>query len=138
MCAPVICCGQHVSAFCLHRLGLLEEQLETVDLRDDLPLQMLWQRAAITGPKLLQLVRRDPRSIAHIWKPLERTADPLDPVHHTDALGCYPILNGDPVVVLPEKEQTIGAGSASYDAATNPQGAPLYLKTIGVSGHRKS
>jgi hypothetical protein len=33
---------------------LLEKQLETVDLPDDLPLRMLRQRTAITGPKLFQ------------------------------------------------------------------------------------
>jgi hypothetical protein len=35
-------CGQHVIAFSLHCLNLLEQQqLETVDLPDDLPLQIL-------------------------------------------------------------------------------------------------
>jgi SAM-dependent methyltransferase/uncharacterized protein YbaR (Trm112 family) len=55
-----------------------------------------------------------------------------------DRLFCrlehsYPIVNGVPVFVLPEKEQTIGVASASCDAAANAQGDPLYLKTIGVS-----
>jgi SAM-dependent methyltransferase len=50
----------------------------------------------------------------------------------------YPIVNGVPVFVLPEKEQTLGVASASYDAATNAKGAPLYLKTIGVSDIERS
>jgi len=45
----------------------------------------------------------------------------------------YPIVDGVPVFVLPEKEQTIGLALASYDAAANAKGGPLYLKTIGVS-----
>src|SRR6187397_2640063 len=35
-------------------LDLFEKQLEPVKLAADLPLQMLWQRAAITRPELLQ------------------------------------------------------------------------------------
>jgi uncharacterized protein YbaR (Trm112 family) len=55
-----------------------------------------------------------------------------------DRLHCrsehsYPIVGGVPVFILPEKEQTIGIASASYDAAANGKGGPLYLKTIGVS-----
>lgn len=55
-----------------------------------------------------------------------------------DRLYCrsehsYPIVNGVPVFILPEKEQTIGIASASYDAAANGKGGPLYLETIGVS-----
>jgi SAM-dependent methyltransferase len=40
--------------------------------------------------------------------------------------------------VLPEKEQTIGATLASYHAAANGTGGPLYLKTIGLSDVEKS
>ena len=45
----------------------------------------------------------------------------------------YPVVEGVPVFVLPEKEQTIDVALASYDAAANATGASLYLKTIGVS-----
>jgi SAM-dependent methyltransferase len=55
-----------------------------------------------------------------------------------DRLYCrsehsYPIVNGVPVFILPEKEQTIDIALASHDAAANGKGGPLYLKTIGVS-----
>jgi SAM-dependent methyltransferase len=46
---------------------------------------------------------------------------------------AYAIVDGVPVFILPEKEQTIGLALASYDAAANAKGGPLYLKTIGVS-----
>jgi uncharacterized protein YbaR (Trm112 family) len=50
----------------------------------------------------------------------------------------YPIVDGVPVFVLPEKEQTIEAALASYEAAVNATGGPLYLKTIGLSGVEKA
>lgn len=50
----------------------------------------------------------------------------------------YPIVDGVPVFILPEKQQTIGVALASYDAAANGTGGPLYLKTIGVSDVEKA
>lgn len=50
----------------------------------------------------------------------------------------YPIVDGVPVFVLPEKEQTIELALASYDAAVNGTGGPLYLKTIGLSDGQKA
>jgi len=60
----------------------------------------------------------------------------------TGRLSCrsghsYPIVDGVPVFVLPEKEQTIGIASASYDAAASGSGGPLYLSTIGLSDVEK-
>lgn len=56
----------------------------------------------------------------------------------SDRLLChlghdYPIVDGVPVFVSPDKEQTIGIARASYDAATNRRGGPLYLDTIGLA-----
>ena len=56
----------------------------------------------------------------------------------SDRLLChlghdYPIVDNVPIFVLPDKEQTIGIAVASYDAATNRRGGPLYLDTIGLS-----
>jgi SAM-dependent methyltransferase len=44
----------------------------------------------------------------------------------------YPIVDGVPVFILPEKVQTIGIALASYEAAQNGRGSPLYLDTIGI------
>jgi SAM-dependent methyltransferase/uncharacterized protein YbaR (Trm112 family) len=45
----------------------------------------------------------------------------------------YPIVDGIPVFVLPEEEQTIEVAMASYRAAANATGGPLYLETIGLT-----
>jgi SAM-dependent methyltransferase/uncharacterized protein YbaR (Trm112 family) len=50
----------------------------------------------------------------------------------------YPIVDGIPVFILPEKEQTIGLAMASYEAAANGTGNPLYVTTIGVSDAEKA
>lgn len=49
----------------------------------------------------------------------------------------YPIVDGVPIFVLPDKEQTIGIALASYHAATD-KGGPLYLDTIGLSDARSA
>jgi SAM-dependent methyltransferase/uncharacterized protein YbaR (Trm112 family) len=56
----------------------------------------------------------------------------------SDRLLChlghnYPIVDGVPIFVLPDKEQTIGIAMASYNAATDKGRGPLYLDTIGLS-----
>jgi len=58
------------------------------------------------------------------------------------ALHCahghrYPVVNGIPVFLLPEAEQTIGVAAASLRAAQDGHGAPLYLDTIGVSAEER-
>jgi SAM-dependent methyltransferase/uncharacterized protein YbaR (Trm112 family) len=55
-----------------------------------------------------------------------------------DCLCCasghrYPIVDGIPVFLLAEKEQTIGIASASLKAAESGTGYPLYLDTLGLS-----
>jgi uncharacterized protein YbaR (Trm112 family) len=45
----------------------------------------------------------------------------------------YPSVDGIPVFLLPERDQTIGIASASLQVAKTGAGAPLYLDTIGVS-----
>jgi SAM-dependent methyltransferase/uncharacterized protein YbaR (Trm112 family) len=49
----------------------------------------------------------------------------------------YPIVNGVPVFLLAEKEQTIGIAANALDAAANKIGAPLYLDTLGLSEDEK-
>src|SRR5689334_18628389 len=50
----------------------------------------------------------------------------------------YPIVDGVPIFVLPEKEQTIGLALASYDAARSGAGAPLFIETLGLSAYEKT
>lgn len=55
-----------------------------------------------------------------------------------DRLCCtfghsYPVVSGIPILLLAEKEQTIGIAAASLKAAEEGKGAPLYVDTIGVS-----
>jgi SAM-dependent methyltransferase/uncharacterized protein YbaR (Trm112 family) len=49
----------------------------------------------------------------------------------------YPILDGIPVFLLAEKEQTIGIASASLQAAESGIGGPLYIDTLGLSEDEK-
>src|SRR5262245_50482500 len=42
----------------------------------------------------------------------------------------YPILDGIPIFLLAEKEQTIGIASASLEAAEKAMGGHLYIDTI--------
>jgi uncharacterized protein YbaR (Trm112 family) len=45
----------------------------------------------------------------------------------------YPIVSGVPVLLLAEREQTIGIATASLMAAESGVGAPLYVDTLGIS-----
>jgi len=49
----------------------------------------------------------------------------------------YPIVNGVPVFLLAEKEQTIGIAAKALNAAENEIGAPLYVDTLGLSEDEK-
>jgi len=49
----------------------------------------------------------------------------------------YPIVDGIPVFVLAEKEQTIPIASASLRASENTTGGPLYIDTLGLSESEK-
>src|SRR5438874_10050096 len=50
----------------------------------------------------------------------------------------YPVVEGVPIFVLPEKEQTIGIALASYNAARNGAGAPLFVDTLGLPPSEKT
>jgi uncharacterized protein YbaR (Trm112 family) len=49
----------------------------------------------------------------------------------------YPIVDGIPVFLLAEKQQTIGIASASLKAAEDATGGPLYIETLGLSDDEK-
>lgn len=49
----------------------------------------------------------------------------------------YPIVDGVPVFLFPDREQTIGIASASIEAAKSATGGPLYVDTLGLSEHEK-
>jgi SAM-dependent methyltransferase/uncharacterized protein YbaR (Trm112 family) len=49
----------------------------------------------------------------------------------------YPIVDGVPVFLLAEREQTIGIASASLQAAETASGAPLYVATIGLTDEQR-
>src|SRR5207248_9246585 len=49
----------------------------------------------------------------------------------------YPIVNGVPVFLLAEKEQTIGIATASLKVAETKIGGPLYVDTLGLSEEAK-
>jgi SAM-dependent methyltransferase/uncharacterized protein YbaR (Trm112 family) len=49
----------------------------------------------------------------------------------------YAIVDGIPIFLLAEKEQTIGIAQASLQAATSRAGWPLYLDTLGLAEHEK-
>src|SRR3954470_16258494 len=45
----------------------------------------------------------------------------------------YPVLEGVPIFLLAEKDQTIGIAAASLEAADKGVGGPLYTDTLGLS-----
>ena len=49
----------------------------------------------------------------------------------------YPVVDGVPVFILAECEQTIGLATASYRAAHERCGAPLYIDTLAISEAEK-
>jgi len=49
----------------------------------------------------------------------------------------YPVVEGVPVFLLEEKDQTIGVASASLKAANTLVGGPLYIDTLGLSDDEK-
>jgi SAM-dependent methyltransferase/uncharacterized protein YbaR (Trm112 family) len=49
----------------------------------------------------------------------------------------YPVVDGVPVFLLAEKDQTIGIASASLRAAEAAAGGPLYIDTLGLSDDEK-
>lgn len=49
----------------------------------------------------------------------------------------YPVVEGIPVLLMPEKPLTMGLLRASYEAAETGAGAPLYLDTVGISDEQR-
>jgi SAM-dependent methyltransferase/uncharacterized protein YbaR (Trm112 family) len=49
----------------------------------------------------------------------------------------YPVIDGVPVFLLAECEQTIGIATASLQAAESATGAPLYVDTIGLTDEQR-
>jgi SAM-dependent methyltransferase/uncharacterized protein YbaR (Trm112 family) len=49
----------------------------------------------------------------------------------------YPVVDGIPVFLMAEKDQTIGIASASLRAAQTAVGGPLYTDTLGLSDTEK-
>ncbi len=50
----------------------------------------------------------------------------------------YPVIDGIPVLLLSEKDQTIGIAAASLAAARERKGGPLYLDTVGISAEERA
>ncbi len=50
----------------------------------------------------------------------------------------YPVVNGVPVFLLPEKAQTIGIAKYSYEAAQSNKRDALYVDTLGLSACEKA
>lgn len=80
----------------------------------------------------------DSRLLSLLACPRDRTALGID----NGWLCCphghrYPIVDGIPVLLLGEKEQTLGVGSASLQAAERGVGGPLYIDTLGISDDEK-
>jgi uncharacterized protein YbaR (Trm112 family) len=58
--------------------------------------------------------------------------------HLCCALGHkFPVVNGVPVFLLPDHQQTIGLATESLKAAEREIGNPLYVNTLGLSEHEK-
>ena len=74
-------------------------------------------------PELLRLLRC-PRCLSL----LEAAAEGLT----CEAGHRYPVVEGVPVFIIPEADQTIGLAAASYRAAVSGAGAPFYVETLGV------
>lgn len=70
--------------------------------------------------------------------PRDQTALQLQDNQLTCANGhIFPVINGVPVLLLAEKEQTIGVASASLNASQAGTGGPVYVDTLGLSDEEK-
>jgi SAM-dependent methyltransferase/uncharacterized protein YbaR (Trm112 family) len=80
----------------------------------------------------------DPRLLSILQCPRDHTELHVDGVNLTCAQGHhYPVLNGVPVFLLAETQQTIGIATASLRAAESSAGGPLFLDTLGLSEKEK-
>ena len=80
----------------------------------------------------------DPDLLAVLCCPVDRS----DLVDAGESLVCrdghaYPIVEGVPILLLADKEQTIGIARASLAASHASGAAPLYLDTLGLSEGEK-
>jgi SAM-dependent methyltransferase/uncharacterized protein YbaR (Trm112 family) len=70
--------------------------------------------------------------------PRDHSALRDDGDHLTCAAGHqYPVVDGVPVFLLNDSEQTIGIATASLRAAESGSGGPLYVDTLGLSDDEK-
>src|SRR5580700_347845 len=80
----------------------------------------------------------DARLLALLECPRDRSELRLERDHLYCAHGhIYPVVNGVPVFLLAEREQTIGIATASLAAAESATGGPLYIDTLGLAEEQK-
>lgn len=80
----------------------------------------------------------DSRLLDLLECPRDHTALRLDGRHLCCAAGHkYPVVDGVPVFLLAESQQTIGIATASLQAAEAASGGPLYVDTLGLSEDEK-
>ena len=75
----------------------------------------------------------DPRLIEIMQCPRCRTDLQVGEASLSCAAGHqYPIVDGVPVFLFPDRDQTIGIATASYHAAQSGGGGPLYIDTLAL------
>ena len=80
----------------------------------------------------------DSRLLNILACPRDHTDLRIEGSHLCCAVGHkYPIVDGIPVFLLGEKDQTIGIALASLRAAETALGSPLYIDTLGLSENEK-
>jgi SAM-dependent methyltransferase/uncharacterized protein YbaR (Trm112 family) len=82
--------------------------------------------------------RVDVRLLSLLECPRDHSPLRAEPGHLCCAQGHnYPVVNGVPVFLLAERQQTIRAAVASLRAAEDNSGAPLYADTLGLSKEQR-
>jgi SAM-dependent methyltransferase/uncharacterized protein YbaR (Trm112 family) len=80
----------------------------------------------------------DSRLLTMLVCPRDHTDLRIEDSHLCCSAGHkYPVVDGVPVFLLAEKDQTIGIASASLRAAETAVGGPLYIDTLGLSDDEK-
>src|SRR5436190_541389 len=80
----------------------------------------------------------DSRTLEVLACPRDRSELRLESGHLRCAHGHeYPIVNGVPVFLLAEAEQTIGIATASLQAAQLGHGGPLFVETLGLTDEER-
>ncbi|MDE2579348.1 MAG: methyltransferase domain-containing protein [Hyphomicrobiales bacterium] len=76
----------------------------------------------------------DPRLLALMQCPRDGAPLSLADGRLTCSHGhVYPVVDGVPVMLVEERDQTIGVAAASLAAARSGEGGPLYLETLGLT-----